>query len=368
MLDSKYSLRHDVRKTSKHKGGESLSTLFYQKILDHQQKVLDPKIVTVDTPSADYAELSNVHFFLPQNMLAATNAMTKRSSVTMKKRSVDDVEVCLQVYHSADFVCVKPIAKEVRRIVDLVASLSTHKCEKPIKIRLWLTKLKKLIPKRLKMPLTCEHMNSGCTDLMSNTIVIWRQEELYKVLIHECIHVFRWDSMQDSSIATFCWKFSNFCPDHSNGPLLSEMYTEFFAILIYLGMRSSSPQDMQSNLDREIEHAMCSCIRIIRHYGLTAEKLRNPNNPTDLPPSAVHYYLCKTSLLFLLDKTPQRFRFLKESYNSPSDALSNNFVKVVVESFENDQFWNALMSRTKQCPGNTMAMSTAYTYQLCSVT
>ena len=67
-----------------------------------------------------------------------------------------------------------------------------------VNINYYLTDHKKLIDKDIKNGLNYEHINNGCCSPMTNTIDIWRTEEIMKVTIHELYHLFHCDkSMND---------------------------------------------------------------------------------------------------------------------------------------------------------------------------
>lgn len=78
---------------------------------------------------------------------------------------------------------------------DIITSYNDKRCGKNIYLDIYLSELKKKIPKENKI-LDSENINSGYTYggcNYYNKIVIYRKEEWFKVLIHESIHAFGLD-------------------------------------------------------------------------------------------------------------------------------------------------------------------------------
>ena len=100
-----------------------------------------------------------------------------------------------------------------------------------ININYYLTDYKKTIDKDIKDGLNHDHINNGCCSTMTNTIDIWRIEEIMKVTIHELFHLFDCDkSMNDDyNIIDFYHKRYNINSDRVN---TFEAYTEIWANIL----------------------------------------------------------------------------------------------------------------------------------------
>ena len=85
--------------------------------------------------------------------------------------------------------------------------------------------------KDIKNGLNYGHINNGCCSTMTNTIDIWRIEEIMKVTIHELFHLFHCDkSMNDDyNIIDFYHKRYNINSDRVN---TFEAYTEIWANIL----------------------------------------------------------------------------------------------------------------------------------------
>jgi hypothetical protein len=113
-----------------------------------------------------------------------------------------------------------------------------------IKITIWPTNIKKILPKKRNDIITENHVNSGCTFVNKNAgqfgnnsdIFIWRKEELLKVLLHETIHASGLDSKL--IFGEICENYNKqirdmFCVKEFEPFVLSnEVYTEIMATIL----------------------------------------------------------------------------------------------------------------------------------------
>ena len=75
----------------------------------------------------------------------------------------------------------------IKRILHIKKVYSIDASTKPLYIYIWLTDFKKTLPKKGEI-IGADNANGGYNE--GNTILIWRKEELPKVLIHELLHSF----------------------------------------------------------------------------------------------------------------------------------------------------------------------------------
>ena len=105
--------------------------------------------------------------------------------------------------------------------------MSVDDNKKSFSLHIYLTDYKKSVSRGSYTP---EGVNSGSTD-RNNTIIIWRKEDILKVLIHEIIHLLGFDNVEDSQEII----------DHYNEKYrlgnkklnVYEAYTEIWALLIH---------------------------------------------------------------------------------------------------------------------------------------
>lgn len=128
--------------------------------------------------------------------------------------------------------------KLINELIDLInfCILLFNKIHKPrnnIKIFLLLTNLKKQININNKNQLIPDNINTGYTQNFSDTdfdyIVIYRSEELKKVLVHELIHLYNFHAFNNNNNT----KINKILKLNNNRFSIFEAYTESFAVLIY---------------------------------------------------------------------------------------------------------------------------------------
>jgi hypothetical protein len=97
-------------------------------------------------------------------------------------------------------------------------------------IYLYLTSLKKLCPKNKGKPLGYFELNTGMTYVNHNEIVVFREEEWFKVLIHESFHALGIDF---SGVGDNNTQIKQMFPlSKKLDVLLSESYAEFWAVFL----------------------------------------------------------------------------------------------------------------------------------------
>ena len=113
----------------------------------------------------------------------------------------------------------------ILEILKFMMSIDDNK--KSFSLHIYLTDYKKSLSRGTYTP---EGVNSGSTD-RNNTIIIWRKEDILKVLIHEIIHLLGFDNVEDNDdiIDHYNEKYNL-----GNKKLnIYEAYTEIWALLIH---------------------------------------------------------------------------------------------------------------------------------------
>lgn len=144
--------------------------------------------------------------------------------------------------------------------------------------------------------LTGDHINSGATFLKGDyPIVVWRKEEMMKVLTHELIHSLQYDdelyklSLQGNKEFNFI----------ENKYFLNETYTEIMAEFINLAV--SLPQNsnytvFKSMWNNEIDFSICQAIKVMKLLGfqnfkeMTHSKWKQETN-------IFNYYILKSAVI-----------------------------------------------------------------------
>lgn len=146
--------------------------------------------------------------------------------------------------------------------------------------------------------LDANNINSGsCIAL--DSIVIWRTEEILKVLIHELIHFFMLDfgSCVEADIDLSKKIFG------VHNDVLNESFTDSFAIVVhtlFVAYCSSNTKQIESNImnlfDQEINFALFQASKIIDTFDVDITDQSTFGNITQST-SAFSYYIVKAALL-----------------------------------------------------------------------
>ncbi len=229
-----------------------------------------------------------------------------------------------------------------------------------------------LTPFTKKMPnayehFTSNHINSALTHICneSGNIIIYREEEWFKVLIHECIHSFCLDfSGQDQKLLGKC--ILNYFPIHVENLLLSETYAETWAEILNNGIISFLEGGKHKRLfslyfnfymQVEIVHSIFQANKILSHYNSSYQTIREKKITWNQKTHIYEYHVLKTILLFSFDKF-----ILWCAKNNGNDLIPYRgklflFCDLIRDSYYNKNFLNKVRRIGKRNNGNSMRMS-----------
>ena len=116
--------------------------------------------------------------------------------------------------------------------------------------------------------LTYENSGSAFTSLKYKEIIIWRSEELYKIIIHELIHLLFLD-------IKFTWQNNNvynlkYIPEKlSTGVSINESVTEFIAMFIYTILSSiTKNKKFKSLYYKQIKHSWKMTSKLLNIFNI----------------------------------------------------------------------------------------------------
>lgn len=217
------------------------------------------------------------------------------------------------------------------------------------------TDIKKNFPSIKNNHITSENVNTGSR--CDNTITIWRNEEIYKVLIHELIHYLGFDSsiLFDKNIC------NNFNID--GNILISEGYTEAIALIIHsIYVMSKLYKSFNNEIFKkiilyEINFSLYQCKKILNHFDITSidnfliKKKQTIKQTTDV----FSYFFIKTILILSLNKL---LSFIKLDYKIGNRI--NEFGTMITDKNKWNHFMeliNKLKNINDEFIKNTLRMS-----------
>lgn len=240
----------------------------------------------------------------------------------------------------------------ITRIIFVIYFFKDATCntKEILNIDLFIIDSKKTIPKKRITKLDVDNINSGYTSFLENgekNIVIFREEEINKILVHELIHFFYLDFyIVDCNLS----KFLNVKPNLEFIP--NESYTEFMTIILHSGLLSKETTGSITNsfdiLYTETIFGLFQCAKILFHYNYESiddffipykmNKFNNNSNSEFYQNSCIlSYFFIKTAFLINIDEST---RFLEEETNHThkincSDNTKQKFTDLIKLCLDN---------------------------------
>ena len=184
---------------------------------------------------------------------------------------------------------------------------ATKECSQEMKIYLYLSDFTKKKNKSGE-PMDSYHANTAYTTLCSpsTSMVIFRQEEWFKVLIHETFHNLGLDfsSMDIKNIKQELAKYFNVDSEFELFETYNETWAEIMNVVFlgFLTKQSTSEiiSEIENLLNLEIHFSMFQCVKVLRHHNLKYSDillLHSPNSYREHT-NVFCYYVLKSLLLF----------------------------------------------------------------------
>ena len=183
----------------------------------------------------------------------------------------------------------------------------------PVKADIILSPVKKRYPVgRVFGP---SHVNTGYCD--GTKIVVYREEEWFKVFIHECIHYFKYDAeLFDPSLTS---RILRIFPVDSDVNIY-EAYCEFTARMLnckYVAKYANLP--FADVMKRERKHSMRHMVNVLFHMGLTYDSIQDGGSCYKEETSLLSYVVLTNILMnngFM--HTPDKVvPCIEQNYNNP---------------------------------------------------
>jgi hypothetical protein len=165
-----------------------------------------------------------------------------------------------------------------------------------------------LLPDRKELPdhpgLRVDDINTGSTSA-SKEIYIFREEEWFKVLIHETFHSLDFSGSVSADSAAIQTMLQRECfPALRSEVLLFESYCEFWADVLhtffvaYFSESKAVYKVANHLLSVELAFSRMQCVKVLRHYGLTYADLFQSNKSfQETESNSFAYYVLKCVMM-----------------------------------------------------------------------
>ncbi len=181
-------------------------------------------------------------------------------------------------------------------------------------------------------PITSEHVNSGLFDPATNTVIVYRKEEIQKVLVHELIHALSLDAKHFAPF-DLVW-FNKVLGISCNPVLINETFTDALACLLltvhdYVTFKKNNQLGTFHNVwTKQVSFIKSQAALVWKYYNEHKNVIGSTSVCESTNVSA--YYILKAVLLW----KPKKFlEFLvKHGYSlSSSKTAKDDFVNLLKE-------------------------------------
>lgn len=231
-------------------------------------------------------------------------------------------------------------------ILYILKKMKGHQPE--LSIKLFLTGFKKRFPNGRKQDLTPYNVNSGVTYYykFSNhrNVIIFREEELLKVLMHEMIHAYKLDSTDmdvglESKIRDYFGRKSKIYLNESYTDTLACLYNVLCFSLIWSHITGRNlRQSFYMFLDRERSYILAKARDVLLHEGFEFDKNGLINVVSkDEKTHVISYYVLKAVNFCFIDSF---IRFLIPNNIDMKD--DKGYSDLVYNNLRNSEFWKKI--------------------------
>lgn len=174
---------------------------------------------------------------------------------------------------------------------------------KPFNIIIYLSPLKRTLPPNNKI-YSAHEINGGATNI-DNYIEIFREEEMFKVLLHEHFHAYKIVNVMNLGINTY--NLNTYAPNSKPNINFNETIIESITLLLNTIFVSDTFERFIENLKNEIRFIFTQAGKILNYSGFSNwmeyfNKSTNPEKTPIIEYTNLHaYYILKTQLLFDLE-------------------------------------------------------------------
>ena len=229
----------------------------------------------------------------------------------------------------------------VKMILYLLSKKLLHKCNKELNIKIYLTPFKRSLPENSDKIIGVNNINGGFSNYCATygEIVVYRQEEWLKVLIHECFHSYGLE-FSNLDLKDFNKEIKKLFPINSKFNIF-ESYAETWAEIINVALVSFIYSRGNSNfyinyvekfLKYEREYSVFQLNKILCYNNLQYVDLFKENNNYNEGTNMFAYYLIKTLFIYYINKYIEwcyKNNYNYFNFNREKLHLFYNFIKKI---------------------------------------
>lgn len=257
-----------------------------------------------------------------------------------------------------------PLTSIIKKLCAFIHLMHAAKMPKRTHMSVILTGFanKKKLPNRKSEMLTPYHVNGGCTWSVHGehqTIIVYRKEELFKVLLHEILHFYGNDealSKHNAMVANYEKILAQRFALKTTGVELHECYNDFVTCLFALGysivLRNPNISlqvfkvTYAAALQESIDHMACVTTRILAFFDFKGVKETTP---------VFSYYVCKTALMCELD-TMLKLIHMKGGEWKLNERDVGEYIRILDSGLRSKQLKRLIDMSMKNCVGSAKSI------------
>ena len=201
-----------------------------------------------------------------------------------------------------DFVKLERITQRIGVLYTFLKQFMRFKFPNELFVYFYFTHLKKMLPSKRGKVLGYYEVNTGVTIARGNEIAVYRQEEYFKVLIHESFHTLGLDfAVMDIKLQN---KLLKDIFKVNEDILLSESYAEFYATILNLMFLTYEKnfRRFKSNflylLEKEKHFKVFQMVKMLNHMSMRYTDFFQDNQFKENTNVFAYYVLCGILLFF----------------------------------------------------------------------
>ena len=333
-----------------------------------------PSREKIDSCSLDIVEKNPVFQYIPQPIqkwIQSTHATCKKIQLQIQEREISIYIIDFSRYSEKKY---QKIIHLIKQWINIVSQYASKTCAQNLSIYLYLTPFKKNISQKGNALDVLQINTASTTSCMKdNTILIFRQEEWFKVFIHETFHCMGLD-------------FSDQNTDNVDGKILGlyagcdpsldvrfyETYCEIWATLSNIlfmmcyrdkyrktrdrkqhGTRKSTRMLREkwnmrifiNSLNEERKYSMYQAAKVLDHYGITYRQLIGVDEIQEKYREKTQifaYYILKSNIFFFMGGfwkwVEQTARFSLDFPKTQSEKSIDEFFQLIETHYNNPVF------------------------------
>lgn len=332
-------------------------------MLEEIKNSITENIWKIKLPNPIYDEVPSIHLpeetsskYFPKEI---KDYIKTHPSEKLYYKGNTPIKYDVEFYFYESSIPLEHIQKQMKLVVwwlSIIQKYTTIKCDE-LELKVYLTPFKKFIfldsennfnlerggsIHKVLSPINCNTGFSSRCD-MEHQIVIYRQEEWFKVFIHESFHYFGLDFAYDQPPSVNIALKEMFCV--SPTILLFESYTEFWAEMIVMFLYSKlHKKDLSIIIQNEINHSLGQARKVLSCQGITYSRVLTPcKKKYEEETNVFAYYVIKTIFLYYhedfvnwcVDNNPNLLKINPSELNSLLDWIRGHYrIPEFVEAVE----------------------------------